>query len=129
MSLETREIKIIWRDIPGFWWDIPAVPEEFESSTLGPYHIIIYCNLLKLSAYTPWIFEAPRFACTLFSSGTKKTTNSNLLGTEIAGWGGAPVREGTEVKKFVPSFESLFVWVSRKEIGVSWEIGWNVPDP
>ena len=30
MSLETREIKLFWRDIPGFCWDIPAVPEKFE---------------------------------------------------------------------------------------------------
>ena len=29
MSLETREIKFC-RDIPGFCWDIPAVPEKFE---------------------------------------------------------------------------------------------------
>ena len=30
MSLETREIKLFWRDIPGLCWDIPAVPEKFE---------------------------------------------------------------------------------------------------
>ena len=30
MSLETREIKLFWRDIPGFCWDIPAVSEKFE---------------------------------------------------------------------------------------------------
>ena len=30
MSLETREIKLFGRDIPGFCWDIPAVPEKFE---------------------------------------------------------------------------------------------------
>ena len=30
MSLETREIKLFWRDIPGFCWDIPALPEKFE---------------------------------------------------------------------------------------------------
>ena len=28
--LETREIKLFWRDIPGFCWDIPAVPEKYE---------------------------------------------------------------------------------------------------
>ena len=27
MSLETREIKLFRRDIPGFWRDIPEVPE------------------------------------------------------------------------------------------------------
>ena len=30
MSLETREIKLFGRDIPGFCWDILAVPEKFE---------------------------------------------------------------------------------------------------
>ena len=30
MSLETREIKLFGRDIPGFCWDIPAVHEKFE---------------------------------------------------------------------------------------------------
>ena len=30
MSLETREIKLFYRDIPGFCRDIPAVPEKFE---------------------------------------------------------------------------------------------------
>ena len=30
MSLETREIKLFWRDIPGFRRDIPEVPEKFE---------------------------------------------------------------------------------------------------
>ena len=29
-SLETREIKLFWRDIPGFCRDIPEVPEKFE---------------------------------------------------------------------------------------------------
>ena len=32
MSLETREIKLFWRDIPGFCRDIPAVPEKFEKN-------------------------------------------------------------------------------------------------
>ena len=31
MSLETREIELYWRDIPGFCCsDIPGVPEKFE---------------------------------------------------------------------------------------------------
>ena len=30
MSLETREIKLFGRDIPGFCRDIPGVPEKFE---------------------------------------------------------------------------------------------------
>ena len=34
MSLETREIKLFGWDIPGFCWDIPAVPEKFERKKL-----------------------------------------------------------------------------------------------
>ena len=30
MSLESRELKLFWRDTPGFCWDIPEVPEKFE---------------------------------------------------------------------------------------------------
>ena len=30
MSLETREIKLFGRDIPGFCRDIPGAPEKFE---------------------------------------------------------------------------------------------------
>ena len=30
MSLETRETKPFWRDIPGFCRDIPEAPQEFE---------------------------------------------------------------------------------------------------
>ena len=40
-SLETREIKLFWRAIPGFCRDIPAVPKKFEKkslcSILGPF--------------------------------------------------------------------------------------------
>ena len=32
MSLETREIKLSGRDILGFCWDIPAVPEKFDQA-------------------------------------------------------------------------------------------------
>ena len=31
MSFETREIKLLWRDIPGFCRDIPKEPEKFEN--------------------------------------------------------------------------------------------------
>ena len=30
MPLETREIKLFWRDIPGFCRNIPEIPEKFE---------------------------------------------------------------------------------------------------
>ena len=33
MSLETREIKLFGRDIPGFCRDIPEEPEKFEKKT------------------------------------------------------------------------------------------------
>ena len=35
MSLETREIKLFGRDIPGFCRDIPEAPEKFEKKNLG----------------------------------------------------------------------------------------------
>ena len=35
MSLETREIKLFWQDIPGFCRDIPGVPEKFEKEKFG----------------------------------------------------------------------------------------------
>ena len=34
MPLETREIKLFGRDIPGFCRDIPAAPEKFEKNNL-----------------------------------------------------------------------------------------------
>ena len=44
MSLETWEIKFVWRAIPGFCWDVPEVPEKFENkkclcSIFGPYKL------------------------------------------------------------------------------------------
>ena len=35
MPLETREIKLFWRDIPGFRPDIPGVPEKFDKKKFG----------------------------------------------------------------------------------------------
>ena len=32
MPLETREIKLFWRDIPGFCRDIPELPEKLEKT-------------------------------------------------------------------------------------------------
>ena len=34
-SLETREIKLFGRDIPGFCRDIPGAPEKFEKKKFG----------------------------------------------------------------------------------------------
>ena len=46
MSLETREIKLFGRDIPGFCWDIPGAPEKFGKKSLcsifGPYPFARY---------------------------------------------------------------------------------------
>ena len=35
MPLETREIKLFWRDIPGFCRDIPKLPKKFEKKKFG----------------------------------------------------------------------------------------------
>ena len=48
MSLETREIKLFWRDIPGFCWDIPAAPEKFEKKKF----VFVYWPLFELVACT-----------------------------------------------------------------------------
>ena len=42
MSLKTREIKLFGRDILGFWWDIPAVPEKFEKKNCVRF-LALYC--------------------------------------------------------------------------------------
>ena len=35
ITLETREIKLFWRVILGFCWDIPGVPQKFEKKKLA----------------------------------------------------------------------------------------------
>ena len=44
MSLETRETKLFWWDIPGFCWDIPGVPEKSEKKkfvfNFGPLFLV-----------------------------------------------------------------------------------------
>ena len=44
MPLETREIKLFWRDIPGFCWDIPGRPKSLRKKSLG-------------SIFVPYIFD------------------------------------------------------------------------
>ena len=66
MSLETREIKLSGRDIPGFCRDIPAVPEKFEKNTVcvqfpspnikknkGNLQLELFCLQLSFFAYSP----------------------------------------------------------------------------
>ena len=45
MSLETREIKLFLRDIPGFCWDVPAAPEKFERKGLCSILYTYICNI------------------------------------------------------------------------------------
>ena len=40
MPLGTREIKLFWRDIPGFCWDIPELPEKFEKKKFGFFFFV-----------------------------------------------------------------------------------------
>ena len=51
MPLETREIKLFWRDIPGFCRDIPVVPEKCEKkglcSILVPYWMLLLCHVVS----------------------------------------------------------------------------------
>ena len=54
MSIETREIKLLGRDIPGFCRDIPEVPEKFEKKkfvfNFGPLFAVLrtlFCHAAK----------------------------------------------------------------------------------
>ena len=55
MPLETREIKLFWRDIPGFCRDIPELPEKFEKKTF-----VFNLRSLKTAAKQP---EQPKNSC------------------------------------------------------------------
>ena len=50
MSLETRVIKLFWRDIPGFCRDIPEVPEKFEEKKF----VFNFRSLYTTAPYFPW---------------------------------------------------------------------------
>ena len=40
MPLETKQIKLFWRDIPGFCSEIPAVPENFEKKKVSVQFLV-----------------------------------------------------------------------------------------
>ena len=50
MSLEARETKLFWRDIPGFCRDIPEAPEKFEKTKF-------LFNLRSLEKCGGWVVE------------------------------------------------------------------------
>ena len=65
MSLETREIKLLWRDIPGFCWDIPGTPEKFEKKKflfsshplIGDLQTAVFvynCKEISPPCFTSW---------------------------------------------------------------------------
>ena len=61
-SLETREVKLLERDIPGFCRDIPEVPEKFEKKKF----VFNFRSLCKPTPFHPLNFgggvsEAPCF--------------------------------------------------------------------
>ena len=51
MPLETREIKLFWRDIPGFCRDMPGAPEKFEKKMFGFDFRFLY---IALSSFMVW---------------------------------------------------------------------------
>ena len=64
MPLETREIKLFWRDIPGCCWDIPAVPEKFENKKRFVFDFWPLKTSLAhdaCSAGGRWVLESPLF--------------------------------------------------------------------
>ena len=77
-SLETREIKLFWRDIPGFCRDIPEAPEKLEKKKfVFNFRSLFLCNLIRKSPQNmekvarfpgveschvsgcPWFFSVP----------------------------------------------------------------------
>ena len=51
MSIETRETKLFWLDIPGFCRDIPEAPEKFEKKKVRvqlSFPRVIGCNWISV---------------------------------------------------------------------------------
>ena len=72
MPLETREIRLLGRDIPGFCWDIPAVPEKSEKKKL----VFKFWPLLCTAPSG----ESPSFRCGFpFKSPTNRAIASKLF--------------------------------------------------
>ena len=65
MPLETREIKLFGRDIPGFCRDIPGVPEKFEKKSLGSIFVpYLFCGSEKIPGKFPLNFPLiSKFPC------------------------------------------------------------------
>ena len=106
-----QEIKLFWRDIPGFCWDIPAVPEKFEIkkfvfNSLPLYLTDLHCYRRAQLDHTHTHTQRV-LSCFRATQARKKSTKINFLGPETARWGGGPPREGEAVEKFMPSLESL----------------------
>ena len=58
--LETREIKLFGRDIPGFRRDIPELPEKFEKKTFGFNFRPLNCfDCFSTQSRTFWTAGAP----------------------------------------------------------------------
>ena len=57
MSLETRETKLFWRDIPGLCRDIPEVPEKFEKKRFVFNFRSLFCKNFgrKLVSVGMWL--------------------------------------------------------------------------
>ena len=87
-SLETREIKLFGRDIPGFCRDIPEVPEKFEKKKVCVQFPFWVRKALQyqwkpspipnrhLSPLSPLAWEAPK-------SGTEKQPKHQAFGRDI----------------------------------------------
>ena len=59
MSLETQEIKLFWRDIPGFCWDIPVVPEKFEKKRFVQFSFPIFFGPYKTTLLETTLLRTP----------------------------------------------------------------------
>ena len=65
---------------------------------------------------------------TTLGQARKKSTKIHFLGPKTAEWGGRLPRKGVGVKTLVPSIESFFFEVRRREPGMFREFCRDVPD-
>ena len=90
MSLGTREIKLFWRDIPGFCRDIPEVPEKFEKKCLFsifvPYGGVRFVPLAHAFGILSWHSLHGSCGPGILASATSRAAMRTALAEETS-WG------------------------------------------
>ena len=80
MFLETREIQLLWRDIPGFCWDIPAVPKKLEKKKF----VLNVCHLNNFVSDANCVSEGAGPYCG--EDEHRQQTRSGLPGSLLVSW-------------------------------------------